>query len=83
MFEIYILALEVKFDLWGQRSSQHKIADLIYKVGKKRMMSISKSVLDLWVFKVFILSSEVKKKTLDTHNSRTDLDIDIILFLST
>ena len=58
--EIYILALEVKFDLWGQRSSQHKIADLIYKVGRNRMISISKSLLELWIFKVFILTSEVK-----------------------
>ena len=28
-FEIQILVSEVKFDLRGQRSSQHKIADLI------------------------------------------------------
>ena len=41
-------------------SYQHKVADLIYKVDRKRLMSISKSGLELQVFKVFILALEVK-----------------------
>ena len=50
----------MKFDLWDQRSFQQKVADLVYKFDRKRLMSIFKSVLGLQVKKVFILALEVK-----------------------
>ena len=59
-FKVFFLASEIKFDLGGQRSFQQKVADLIYKVERKRLISIFKSVLRLLVYKVVILALKVK-----------------------
>ena len=52
----YCLTSEVK----GQRSIQQKDADMIYKVDRRSLILISKSILELQVFEVFNLASEVK-----------------------
>ena len=49
-----------KFDLRCQRSIQKKIAYLTKEVDRKEIVSISKTVLELLEFEIYILASEAK-----------------------
>ena len=59
-FKIYILASEAKFDLEVKDHFEKKVANLIYEVDRKRFIRISRTVLYLYAFVVYILASEVK-----------------------
>ena len=60
VYKVFIFALKVKFDLGGQRSFGKKVAHLIYEVGRKSFIKISRTVLYLYAFEIYILASEVK-----------------------
>ena len=49
-----------KFDLRCQRSIQKKIAYLTKEVDRKEIVSISKTVLELQEFEIYILASEAQ-----------------------
>ena len=60
LFKVLLLALEVKFDLRGQRSFWKKVAHIIYEVDRESFIKISRTVLYLCAFEIYILASEVK-----------------------
>ena len=55
MFEIYILASEVKFDLGGQRSFLEKVAHLIQEIDRKHEVKREGAIMPKNTHKSFIL----------------------------
>ena len=61
--------MRLKFTFWLKRPSltsevkghfEKKVSNLIYEVDRKSFIKISRTVLYLYAFKIYILASEVK-----------------------